>query len=513
MSKKLKVVHSSVGGKPGNVSHLNYLLNYLPKITIDLSFQSKARWTMAQMISFINSSLRNMNISRFVIVDLQKCYDNADTELDKRYYKYWLDKGFLYLNIDSNNRTVTFEEFKAGKIRIPHGDYPSLDGVTNFKVDKTNDTYKTMDFDFKTMFDSSLMSLFIVTKATREELSIVFERMNSGEHLNIFEKLNCSYSTTCEKIREITNKLDKIFLESKLFTEVEINRRKLDGWFANVHYLYVNGINQAFSKNVHTNWYHYESVSNKSVKSFVADWKRYIKDTVGNKIKLFHYKWVLFDLFYLITQQERMNKKLSDNTTMVQDFIDIMTEEVNNIVPRFQYPDHIVKLTRRYIEDDLTQNMTEEDKKNKKLMSKIKKQVEKVFEGKTEPILLKSAQESALKLAQLFPFDNLCRGEGGHTPLRLKAYEDAGFDVSKYFFDIDPKRSFTKIEKQGIAVRDGWKKNDGEDFIPETLHDGEFDAGHKVAHGKGGKTEPENGVIEDMSENRSKQMEETVVTQ
>ena len=63
-----------------------------------------------------------------------------------------------------------------------------------------------------------------------------------------------------------------------------------------------------------------------------------------------------------------MKRKLSENTTMVQDFIDIMTKEINNVVPRFQYPDHIAKLTKRYIEDDLTQNMSEEDKKNKKLM-------------------------------------------------------------------------------------------------------------------------------------------------
>ena len=468
---KPNIVHSSISGRPGSVAHIDYLTDYLPHVDIDLSFQSRARWNYSQMVSFINSCLRNMNISRFVLVDVEQCYMNAITKRDKEYYKKWLDKGVMYLNIDSNNRTTTLKLFEKGSIRIPHGDYPTNDGSNRiFTVDKTNDTYKTMDKQFRREFDNSLMSLFIVTQATREELSIVFERMNSGEQLNIFEKLNCSYSTTCEEIRNLTDRLSKIFDKSKLFTETEINRRKLDGWIAHIHYLYTNGINKPFTKNVHKNWYNYESVSNSTVKNFVEDFEKFITKTVGDKIVLFPYKWVLFDLFILMNEQEKLSKKLKDDSTIVQYFIDVMTIEVNNQIPRFQFPDHIIK----FMNDGLSE---------------------------------KKAKEITVK----YPFTHLCRGEGGNTPLRHKAYKSGGFDVTKYFRPIDPKPTFSRIQKQGIAVRDNWTDSDGDKFIPETLFDGSKDAGHIVARNKGGKTIPSNGVIEKMSKNRGKGDAETKV--
>lgn len=467
---KPNIVHSSISGEPGGIAHINYLSEYLPHVDIDLSFQSRARWNESQMVSFINSSLRNMNISRFVLVNVEKCHMNAIKERDKEYYKKWLDKGVKYLNIDSNNRTTTLKLFEKGNIRIPHGDYPANDGSSRvFTVDKTSDTYLTMDKQFKTKFDASVMSLFIVTQATREELSVVFERMNSGEQLNIFEKLNCSYSTTCEEIRNVTNKLSKIFAESGLFTETEINRRKLDGWIANVHYLYTNGINKPFSKNVHKDWYNYESVSNNTVKNFVKDFENFITKIVGDKIKLFHYKWVLFDLFILINEQKKLSKKLKDNT-IVQDFIVVMTIEADNPIPRFQFPDHI----SRFINDG-------------------------------------SSEEQAKEIAVKYPFTHLCKGEGGNTPLRHEAYKSAGFDITKYFIDIDPKPTFTKMQKQGIAVRDNWTDSDGDRFIPESLFDGSKDCGHVIARNKGGKTISSNGTIEKMSKNRGKGDAETKV--
>jgi hypothetical protein len=49
-------------------------------------------------------------------------------------------------------------------------------------------------------------------------------------------------------------------------------------------------------------------------------------------------------------------------------------------------------------------------------------------------------------------------------------------------------------------------------FEPETLFDGDKDAGHLIAHNQKGKTVLSNGVIEKMSKNRSKGDDETVVT-
>jgi len=63
-----------------------------------------------------------------------------------------------------------------------------------------------------------------------------------------------------------------------------------------------------------------------------------------------------------------------------------------------------------------------------------------------------------------------------------------------------------------MAVRDNWTDSDGDMFEPETLFDGDKDAGHLIAHNQKGKTVLSNGVIEKMSKNRSKGDDETVVT-
>ena len=112
-----------------------------------------------------------------------------------------------------------------------------------------------------------------------------------------FKKINCSPSITCAEIRDLVDTQVDSFRAAKLFSEKDVNRRKIDGWFANVHYIFVNGFSQkSFSNAIHTKWYSTDSVSNKSVSSFVKEWKSFIK-LIGKKINLFHYKWVLFDLF------------------------------------------------------------------------------------------------------------------------------------------------------------------------------------------------------------------------
>ena len=475
---------STVGYCPKRTrtSTRNFTKNLMNSTAIDLAFQSRARWSLKQKQDFINSCLIDMNISKFVLVDLKACLANAVEKEDKEYYQRWLDKtneivvngkkikvGVLYLNVDSNNRTTTIKEFKRNEIKIPAGDYLIADKGLTFTVKKNiSDTYDTMDEDFREIFLSNTLSTHIITSATRSQLSDVFSRMNSGESLNIFENLNCSYSTTCEQIREITDELQEKFLNAKIFSETQINRRIIDGWFANVFYLYDKGINQSFSKSVHKNWYASDSISNKVVPYFVEDWRSF-NDLVGKKIKLFPHRWLYFDLFYQIKEQKDLGKRFVDNKNIVQDFINMFTLLVADKTPKYFFP----------VVDEVTNKLKFSFDKNKTV---------------------------------LFPFSQLVKGEGGNTPTRFKAYEDAGWDITKYFTgELDKKRVLTRKEKQLVAVRDGWKDSDGEEFVPEELFDGEYDAGHILAHGNEGETTTENSVIEKMSKNRGKGLETTEI--
>ena len=428
-------------------------------IDIDLAFQSRARWSMTQKENFINSCLIDMNISKFVLVDVERCRDASQKgSEDWKYYDYWLKRGVHYLNVDSNNRTTTFREFVNDEVAIPLGDY-FVDGIT-YTVTKDTNLYSKMNKDFKQIFLANHASVHIVVDATRKQLSDLFKRMNSGESLNFEEQINCSYSVTCDVIRELVDTQVKPLGDAKLFKENEINRRKIDGWFAHIFFIWSQNFSSSFTNTVHTKWYSSDSVSNKSVNFFVKDWNSFM-ELIGGKVKLFHHKWCLFDLFYQIVKQQRLHKELIDEN-VVMEFIEMYTKLVNDKKPRYSYDETIT-------------------------------------------------DESVL-----FPFKQFTRGgDVNNFNARNRVYESKGWDISKYFSEPnpkDPKRSFSKIEKQAIAVRDGWTDNEGDIFKPETLFDGDLDAGHGIAHNKKGKTELSNGVIEKMSKNRGKGDEETVIT-
>ena len=200
--------------------------------------------------------------------------------------------------------------------------------------------------------------------------------------------------------------------------------------------------------------YDSESVSNKMIKQFKTDWAVYIK-MVDKKIKLFHYKWVYADLFMMIHKQKELGKRLKDKSTIVQDFIDMVT-----------------------------------------------------------PVMASKEAKYTWNDIEFVMFKAFCGGEGKNTPKRMEAYKMAGWDITKYFTGVlDPKIGLDKIEKQSVAVRDDWKDSDGDEFTPETLFDGDFDGGHILARGMEGRTTPENIVIEKMSPNRSKKMQTTVIAE
>ena len=308
---KLTKVYSTVEAMSGAITHLTYLDNYIGKnpvsidkltrkkidttlkyaglnrherrawykTDIDLSFQSRSRWDMNKREEFINSCLVNMNISKFVLVDVKKCLATAVEDEDIKYYKGWLEKGVLYLNVDSKSGIV-------------------------YTVDKTNDTYDTMDKSFRAVFESNAMSIYVVEKATRKQLGDIFERMNNGVPLNFFEQQNCIYSVTCSTIRDLADDLCGAFENAGICSVGEIDRRIIDGWLANVSYLTINEeYGKAFGKPIHRKWYASDSSSNHVIGQFANSFSNFILEIVGDKLKLIHHKWVLFDLYYAYRQQ------------------------------------------------------------------------------------------------------------------------------------------------------------------------------------------------------------------
>jgi len=457
-----KSIFTSIEGHSYAFTLQKYINTFLKKIGLDLSFQSRARWKLEQMMSFINSCIVDMNINKFILVDCESCRARFEPGTPNyEYFDSWIKKGDRYLNVDSNNRNTTLKKFLLDEIQITPGRYVIDQQVFTVIKDK-NDLYSTMEDELRIKLLGNKVSFYMITYATRKQLSDVFERMNSGLPLNFFERINCVYSNTCEAIRKLADKFSDKLSDTPMFSLTDVNRRILDGYLAHIFYLSVHGINKPFSKAVHLKWYN-DVAADSVVSKFVKDFSSYMK-IMGDKRKLIKHKFVFFDLFWLIQEQKKQGKVLNKESSIVQDFVDVYTRLVNaNVMYSFWY------------------------------------------KGSKDPEPKWQEEHGT------FPFKHFAKGEGTMTPTRHKLYEDKGFKIEDYFTLTDPKRTVDRLEKQGLAVESGWKDADGDEIIPEELHEGEYDAGHITAHAKGGKTEPSNMVIEKMSSNRSKQMEETVV--
>ena len=433
--------------------HMETLLEMAPDIAIDLSFQSRHRWNDDQMKSFLESCVVDLNISKFVLVDVTRCLNHATLKGDvesQEYFQRWYDLGVKYLNVDSNNRTTSVTKFMEGKLSLPLGRYEIDSNLPPVLIDSTNNTYETLSKSVKNRFHSNMSSICMITAASREQLSDVFERMNSGESLNEHEKINCVYSDICAVIRDLADDYSKTF--SAFFTETEINRRKLDNWISILCHKFFNGIDEKMAKKRKYEMYKKGSMEDKSIGSFKSAFTKFTKKM--GKVDRFIRAGYFFDLFYLTQEEIKLNKNFESYDKMKNDFISMISELHNDKTPKFVYADSGVAV----------------------------------------------------------PFKDLNGYDPVNANMRFDAYKSYGFDVSNYSTQLDSKRTGSRMEKLYIAERDGYTLNDGTKIDPDELFSGKYDLGHKVAHIKGGTLDLDNLVIQDMSENRSQGSKETIVS-
>ena len=79
-------------------------------IGIDLSFQSKARWSQEDKEELFMSAMDGDILSPHIIVNLKTALANAKKNSSIKLYMKHLEKGCTHLSIDSNNRNNTYRE-------------------------------------------------------------------------------------------------------------------------------------------------------------------------------------------------------------------------------------------------------------------------------------------------------------------------------------------------------------------------------------------------------------------
>ena len=426
-------------------------LKMIVEISIDLSFQSRQRWDKGQQMAFLNSCIIDLNISKFVLVNVKTCLEYATLKGDlesKKYFEKWYNEGTKYLNVDSNNRTKTVQAFIEGTISLPLGKYEVNPDLAPVDINSTNNTYATLPKSVKDRFHNNLNSICMITASTREQLSNVFERMNSGESLNDYEKINCTYSDICTVIRDLADDYSKTF--GSFFKETEINRRKIDHWVSINCFKFFNGIDEKMNKTRKYKMYKKGSPEDESIGSFISAFTKFIKE-MGTLDRFIRAGFFL-DLFILTQEEIKQNKKITSPKKMKDDFISMITKLYKDTTPQYVYGSGVA-----------------------------------------------------------VPFKDLHGYDPENTNMRFKTYVKYGFSVSNYSLQLDSKRTGSRMDKLVVAERDGYRLNDGTKIERDELFTGKYDLGHKVAHVKGGTLDLDNLIIENASENRSHGSNETVV--
>lgn len=183
------------------------------KIALDPSFQvgsyDEGRWTKTNQTMFIESIMMNMATQPIILVNISACLENCvEGSADYNYFKEWLEKGYEWISVDGNNRSISIHDFYNDKVRLHQRkryQFELSNGrVVDFTLGPDNCHYSTIPDALRKKIDDSEVSVVVVNRATRQDLTDLFIRVNSGVGLNGAEKRNAIISLVSESVRSLS---------------------------------------------------------------------------------------------------------------------------------------------------------------------------------------------------------------------------------------------------------------------------------------------------------------------
>jgi len=329
--------------------------------------------------------------------------------------------------------------FFQDEFSLSEGTYVVADEV--YTITSKNSKYSTLPLGLKNILDSRKITLEVYTNSTQEDITRLFLVVNSGVTLNAAELRNPILSNVASEIRELATRQRKLFLEGGVFSTKEVNRRKIDDYLAGLCAIYINGIDAKITNRSIKEMY-YDENANKLANKYSREVTRFLK-IVGKKISVFKRENGLLDLFVLYLEQIRSGKKLSDGESFVTDYVNVQIELLRDKT------EHKYRASGR------------------------------------------SATFSELLRAREITFNKL------RNKLIIK-----NFDASKYFIELDSRRSGNREEKLIAAKDQGWVTPEGVEIPMEDVLTTEFEIGHIVPHADGGKTGLSNFAVQTKTDNR-----------
>lgn len=203
------------------------------KIGLDLSFQSKGRWSESDEDELFVSLMEGDVISQHVLVNLEKASVNAEKETSKKLFKKHMKKGSTDLSIDSNNRNLTYKKIMNDETLLIPGTYLDLYDTKHIITEKT--PFSKLPKPLQMVVRTYPIPVIEYYKIERRGCKNVFKRVNKGVNLNDQEQRNAEASDIAEYVRNYATKYEDTF--KILMSDKKIMRRANDHLIAQCVYL------------------------------------------------------------------------------------------------------------------------------------------------------------------------------------------------------------------------------------------------------------------------------------
>lgn len=412
----------------------------------DLAFQANkySRWDESQKSGYIRNFLLGKAPSKYIFADVEKCLESAierGNKDDITYFSAWLDKGIKYLNIDSNNRNNVHVAFRNGEVTLPHGKY-NIDGAECF-VDSDSDTYDTCPEIVRDAYDAAMITISVYTNATREDLSELFRAVNDGKPLKSEEILNSYITITANIIRELADEYGDYFVEQgKWFSNDAINRRGIDGFIADMAFIYAYSKDKGISPASMKNFYREGSDGEQSMPGFKKLFKSFMKEVMTKNAYAISNRNSVFDLFVIYIDLKNKKLAINDNEQFLKEYMKVVAE--------------LLESKEMYEADGWIDP----------------KSFKKIVGGR-----------------------QLLNNQIRHREI-MKRFDVDALTTKK------SKRTFNADDKMILAVNGDWKTPEGKIIEMDKLHDGDkYHGGHITPYCLTKDTSIENGVIQEKEDN------------
>jgi hypothetical protein len=298
-------------------------------VGLDLSFQSPARWPSSQKTEYMTSLIIGRAPTSIVVAHIDSCMEKLSKHSrDYAYFKKWKDLGFKWISIDGNNRTITIDEYLAGKVSIEHREYLLPSGPV--EINSKNDRYNTHPQEMRDYINSFIfVPICEYVNATRADLSDLFTSINHGVALNAQELRNAVLVDFAEEVRDLVQEYGDAF---KYISKAKDNsRRARDEQIVNLAVYNALGAVKGISKSNKDDAYKDNSTVSMA---FEKGGRKIVEDTLKMIIKYadagFKDVSTLMNLFMAVKHLHKEGRKIQDKQKFFEWFMSSEAARIGN---------------------------------------------------------------------------------------------------------------------------------------------------------------------------------------